>query len=139
MFSSLFLHQLTCVFSLAVRLYPAPKPICRRRVPERPDYLAPPAAFVGVTLSWRLLHWFEVSTITCRVPYKTCTSSGSIYSLQAGRQMQSHTQNAHTVSQRHSCKTQQESPKCVATQQAKWYIINDPVRRLHLTHYDLAF
>ena len=46
-FSLQFLHQLTCVFSLAVRLYPAPKPICWRRVPERPDYLAPPAVFVG--------------------------------------------------------------------------------------------
>ena len=29
---------------------------CRRRVPERPEYLAPPAVFVRVTLSWQLLH-----------------------------------------------------------------------------------
>ena len=85
LFSLQFLRFLTRVFSLAVRLYPAPKPICSRRVPERLDYLAPPAVFVEVTLSWWLLHWFEVFTITCRFPYKTCTSSGSIHSLQAGR------------------------------------------------------
>ena len=29
LFSLQFLHQLTCVFSLVVRLYPASKPICR--------------------------------------------------------------------------------------------------------------
>ena len=29
---------------------------CCRRVPERLDYLAPPAVFVRVTLLWRLFH-----------------------------------------------------------------------------------
>ena len=85
---------------------------CRRRIgPRRHDCFAPPTVSRCVALFWRHYSTLRSLHTTCRLPYKTCTTTVEAQDHnRQGVQTHSHTRTVNTQTR---CKAQQQSQRCV--------------------------